>query len=174
MVREGLGECEEGSVPETLPGRAAGSPATPAAREEINDRLGRGEAEGAETAGFPSPPSICQLPEPPSALPPPPLPCPPAGRGDGGSGGTNLRGGEHSPRRKREPADGGAAGAAGGVSWEAPAPWAGTGRARGGRDGGWSSLLAHAGPNRVRRSPSAPGDSSRSLPRGGSAIHGRP
>lgn len=51
MVREGLGECEEGSVPEILPGRAAGSPATPAAWEETNDRLGRGEAEGAETAG---------------------------------------------------------------------------------------------------------------------------
>lgn len=116
-------------------------------------------------------PASAQLPEPPSALPPQPLPCPPAGSRHGGGGSTNLRGCEHSPRRKREPADGGAAG---GVSWEAPAPWAGTGRARGGRDGGRSSLLAHAGPKRVRRSPSAPGDSSQSLPRGGSAIPGRP
>lgn len=85
-----------------------------AAREEINNRLGRREAEGAEGAGSPPRPSICPTSRAPSALPPPALPCPP--RRSGGGGGTNLRGRGHSPGRKPEPAGGEAAGAAGGVS----------------------------------------------------------
>lgn len=67
-------------------------------------------------------------------------------------------------------------GAAGGVSWEAPAPWAGTGWARGGRGGGGGSLLlARAGPGLVRcsrptpgaapRCPAAPGPAPRSARR---------
>lgn len=42
-------------VPETLPGRGSGARATPASREEINHRLGRREAEGAEAARSPVP-----------------------------------------------------------------------------------------------------------------------
>lgn len=114
MVRERVGEGEEGSVPETLPAEAPDSPGL-AAREEINNRLGRWEAEGAEVAVSPPPPSIFPTSRAPSALPPPALPCPPSRTG-GGGGGTNLRGCGHSPGRKPEPAGGEAPSAAGGVS----------------------------------------------------------
>lgn len=96
-------------------------------------------------------PASAQLPGPPSALPPLPLPYPQGG-------GTNLRCRGHSPGRKREPASGGAAGGAGGVSWEAPAPWAETGRARGSRGcGGAPSSWRAWGPDSSEARARLPG-----------------
>lgn len=152
-IRERFGSEKKAQSPRSSPAAALDSPRPAPPRRKSTTASGAGELWERRQQEPAFPPTPAQLAEAPSALPRSPWSGSPR---DGGCC-TDLRGrrtipdGSGSPRRR-------GGGAAGGVSWEAPAPWAGTGWARGGRGGGGGSLLlARAGPGPVRCSRPTPG-----------------
>lgn len=175
MVRERSGEGEEGSVPATLPGRGAGFPGNQGNSQpgrKSTTASGAGKRREPREQGPRPGPASAQLPEPPRRSHPQPCPVRPAAvaaaaaptcaaAGTVRDGSRSLRAAKRRARRAE-------------LVERLRLPGRGLAEHAAAAAGAPSSRRAR-GPARSAARPLLPGTAlSRSLPRGGSAVPGRP